>query len=113
MVVDNNTLQIIYSDDKPPQGGAYAPSAYLNGVQQLGVSTADTSGWPQNYVSTWGGSASTASQVLITIQLPTGLPPACYTVLVTTSDGDGPDTDQWGWPISVADNGTVTTVSSC
>jgi len=112
-VVDNNTLEIVYSDDKPPQMGTYAPSAYLNSVQQLGVGLSTTSGWPQNYVDNYGGSSSVNSQVLITISLPSGLPPGCYTVLVTTSDADGPDTDQWAWPISVASTGTVTTVAGC
>ncbi len=112
-VVNNNTLEIVYSDDKPPQGGAFAPSAYLNSVQQLGIGMSTTSGWPQNYVDTYGGSASSASQELLTISLPTGLAPGCYTVLVTTSDADGPDTDQWAWPITVASGGTVTTVAGC
>ena len=113
IVIDDNTLQIVFSDDKPPRGGGFAPTAFLNGVQQLGLGTSATSGWPQNYVTSWGGSASTNSQVLLSISLPTGLAPGCYTVLVTTSDDDGPDTDQWSWPINVASNGTVTTVSTC
>ena len=113
-VVDNDTLTIVYTDDKPPQTtSGFAPTAFLNSVQQLGVGMSATSGWPQNYVTTYGGSASTNSQVLLTIALPTGLAPGCYTVLVTTSDADGPDTDQWAWPISVSSTGTVTTVSNC
>jgi len=113
-VVDNNTLQIVYTDDGTPRvNSGYQPSAFLNSVQELGVSMTATSGWPQNYVDTYGGSASTAYQELITISLPTGLPAGCYTVLVTTSDFDGPDTDQWPWPINVAADGTVTTVAHC
>jgi type II secretory pathway pseudopilin PulG len=114
MVVDNNTLQIVYTDDGTPRlSGGYQPTAFLNSVQELGVSMAATSGWPQNYVDNYGGSASASNQELITITLPTGLPAGCYTVLVTTSDYDGPDTDQWPWPINVASDGTVTTVSHC
>ena len=111
-VVDNTTLQIVISDDKPAQtSGAYAPTAFLNGVQQLGVATSNTSGWPQTYVTTYGGSASANDQTLVTIALPEGLPPGSYTVLITTRDSDGSplDTDQWSWPITVAANGTVTT----
>src|SRR4029077_16887400 len=107
-------LQIVFTDDGTPRvGGGYAPTAFLNSVQQLGVGMSATSGWPQNYVDNYGGSASTNNQELITITLPTGLPAGCYTVLVTTSDYDGPDTDQWAWPINVAADGTVTTVAHC
>jgi Tfp pilus assembly protein PilV len=113
MVIDNNTLQIVYSDDGNPRGAAYAPTAFLNSVQQLGVGQSATSGWPLNYVTNWGGSASSAYQVLLTIALPSGLAAGCYTVLVTTSDADGPDTDQWAWPITVGSDGTVTTVAHC
>ena len=113
-VVDNNTLQIVYTDDGTPRvNGGYAPTAFLNSVQELGVAMSATSGWPQNYVDNYGGSASASNQELITISLPTGLPTGCYTVLVTTSDYDGPDTDQWPWPINVASDGTVTTVAHC
>jgi type II secretory pathway pseudopilin PulG len=113
-VVDNTTLQIVYTDDGAPRlGGGYAPTAFLNSVQQLGISMATTSGWPQNYVDNYGGSASTANQELLTITLPSGLPAGCYTVLVTISDYDGPDTDQWPWPINVDASGNVTTVSHC
>jgi len=113
-VVDNNTLEIVYTDDGTPKlGGAYSPSAFLNSVQQLGVAMSATSGWPQNYVDNYGGSASNKYQELLTITLPTGLPAGCYTVLVTTSDYDGPDTDQWPWPINVASDGTLTTVANC
>jgi len=113
MVIDNNTLQIVYSDDGNPRGAAYAPTAFLNSVQQLGVGQSATSGWPLNYVTNWGGSASSSYQVLLTIALPSGLAAGCYTVLVTTSDADGPDTDQWAWPITVGSDGTVTTVAHC
>ena len=64
-------------------------------------------------IDTYGGSASTNNQELLTIKLPTGLPAGCYTVLVTTSDYDGPDTDQWSWPITVAADGTVATAAHC
>jgi len=114
VVVDNNTLTIVYMDDGTPRlGGGYNPTAFLNSVQSLGVSLEATDGWPQNYVDNYGGSASTSNQELLTITLPTGLPAGCYTVLVTISDYDGPDTDQWPWPINVDVNGTVTTVSHC
>ena len=113
MVIDNNTLQIVYTDDGQPRGAGYAPTAFLNSVQQLGLGISDTSGWPLNYVTNWGGSASDKFQKLFTIALPSALSAACYTVLVTTSDFDGPDTDQWAWPINVAADGTVTTVSNC
>ena len=113
MVIDNNTLQIVYTDDGQPRGAGYAPTAFLNGVQQLGLGISDTDGWPLNYVTNWGGSASSKYQRLFTIALPSGLPAGCYTVLVTTSDFDGPDTDQWAWPINIAADGTVTTVSNC
>jgi Tfp pilus assembly protein PilV len=112
-VVDSNTLEIVFTDDGGPRLGSYAPSAFLNSQQQLGVGLSATSGWPQNYVDSYGGSASQKAQVLITIALPTGLPPGCYTVLVTTSDSDGPDTDQWAWPITVAADGTVATAANC
>jgi type II secretory pathway pseudopilin PulG len=113
-VVDNNTLEIVYTDDGTPRlSGGYAPTAFLNSVQELGIAMSATSGWPQNYVDNYGGSASTNYQELLTITLPSDLPAGCYTVLVTTSDYDGPDTDQWPWPINVAADGTVTTVSHC
>ena len=93
--------------------GGYAATAFLNSVQELGVGESATSGQPQNYVDSYGGSAQAQNETLLSISLPTGLAPGCYTVLITTSDQDGPDTDQWAWPISVASNGTVTTVGSC
>lgn len=113
-VVDNTTLEIVYTDDGTPRlSGGYAPTAFLNSVQELGIAMSGTSGWPQNYVDNYGGSASAANQELLTITLPSNLPAGCFTVLVTTSDYDGPDTDQWPWPINVAADGTVTTVSHC
>jgi Tfp pilus assembly protein PilV len=115
-VVNNTTLEIVGSDDKPiVTTGTYAPTAFLNSVQELGLGTSSTSGWPQNYVTSYGGSASNSYQTLITISLPTGLASGCYTVLITTRDSDGSplDTDQWAWPINVSSAGTVTTVSHC
>jgi len=113
-IVDNNTIEIVYTDDGTPRiGGGYAPTAFLNSVQQLGIGMSTTSGWPLNYVDNYGGSSSANNQELLTISLPDGLPPGCYTVLVTTSDYDGPDTDQWPWPINVAADGTLTTVAHC
>jgi Tfp pilus assembly protein PilV len=113
-VVDNNTLTIVYMDDGAMRtSGGYAATAFLNSVQQLGVGESSTSGWPQNYVDTYGGSAQTDNMTLLSIALPTGLAPGCYTVLITASDQDGPDTDQWAWPINVSATGTVTTVSHC
>ena len=111
MVVDNDTLQIVASDDQPIQtSGSYAPTAFLNGLQQLGLGTSTTSGWPQVYLTNYGGSASNKYQTMFTISLPTGLAPGNYTVLVTCRDADGNplDTDQYSWPITVAANGTVT-----
>ena len=111
IVIDNTTLQIVATDDKPIQtSGAYAPTAFLNSVQQLGLGTSTTSGWPQNYLTGHGGSASNTYQTMFTISLPTGLAPGSYTVLITCRDADGNplDTDQWSWPITVASNGTVT-----
>jgi hypothetical protein len=113
-VVSNTKLTIVYMDDSAAQiSGTYAPTAFLNGVQQLGVGTADTSGWPQNYVDTYGGTTSVNHQTLLTITIPAGLPPGNYTVLVTVRDSNGSplDTDQWSWPITVAADGTVTTTS--
>ena len=113
-VADNNTLTIVYMDDGAMRtSGGYAATAFLNSVQQLGVGESATSGWPQNYVDTYGGSAKTDNMTLLSISLPSGLAPGCYTVLITASDQDGPDTDQWSWPINVASDGTVTTGSSC
>ena len=111
-VASNTELDIVATDDQPIQtSGTYAPTAFLNGVQQLGIVTSDTSGWPQNYVTTYGGSASNKYQTLFAISLPQGLAPGSYTVLITCRDADGNplDTDQWSWPITVASDGTVTT----
>jgi len=111
-VVSNTELTIVAMDDGPIQTtGSSAPTAFLNGVQQLGVATSAASGQPQNYVDTYGGSTSDKYQTLITITLPEGLAPGDYTVLVTAHDSDGPvggDPDQWAWPITVSANGTVT-----
>ena len=112
VVVDDTTLTIVATDDQPIQtSGSYTPTAFLNGVQQLGLGSSTTSGWPQNYVTNFGGSASNKYQTLFTISLPTGLAPGSYTVLITCRDADGNplDTDQWAWPLTVASDGTVTT----
>jgi len=111
-VVSNTVLTIVAMDDGPIQTtGSSAPTAFLNGVQQLGFTTSATSGWPQNYVDTYAGSISDKYELLITITLPAGLAPGNYTVLVSAHDSDGPaggDPDQWAWPITVSANGTVT-----
>ena len=111
-VVSNTVLTIVAMDDGPIQtSGSSAPTAFLDGIQQLGVATSATSGWPQNYVDTYGGSMSDKYQTLITITLPQGLTAGNYTVLVTAHDSDGPaagDPDQYSWPITVSANGTVT-----
>ena len=111
-VVNNTTLTIVGMDDQPINtSGIYAPTAYLNGVVPLPVATSLTSGWPQNYVDTYGGSKGTQHELLITITLPS-LTQGSYTILVTCADTDGPpssgDPDQWSWPITVSANGTVT-----
>ena len=112
IVVSNTVLTIVAMDDGPIQTtGASAPVAYLSGVQQLGVAVSATSGWPQNYVDTYGGSMSDKYETLITITLPSGLAPGTYAILVTAHDSDGPpggDPDQWSWPITVSAGGTVT-----
>jgi hypothetical protein len=106
-VVSSSQLSIVAMDDSPiVVAGAKAPSATLNG-QALSVSTSATSGQPQNYVNSTGGSLATTYQTLIAINLPANLAPGTYSILVTAYDGDG-DLDQWGWPITVASNGTVT-----
>ena len=111
-VVSTTVLTIVAMDDGPIQTtGSMAPVAFLNGVEQLGVATSATSGWPQNYVDTYGGSISDKCQTLITIVLPEGLPPGNYSILVTAHDSDGPaggDPDEYSWPITVSGNGTVT-----
>ncbi|HLX32331.1 MAG TPA: Ig-like domain repeat protein [Gaiellaceae bacterium] len=107
-VVSNSQLSIVAMDDSPiGTAGATAPSAVLSNGQILNVSTSATSGQPQNYVDTTGGSTSTAYETLITINLPSGLAAGSYTVRITAYDGDG-DLDQWNWPITVASNGVVT-----
>ena len=111
-VVNNSTLTIGYTDDSAMQTtGAYAPTAFLNGVQQLSVSIGvPSSTLPQTYVDSNGGTAGTAHQSLLTITLPEGIAPGSYTVLITVRDSNGSplDTDQYSWPITVAANGTVT-----
>jgi large repetitive protein len=105
-VVSSSQLAIVAMDDSPiVMAGPQAPSATLNG-QALPVSASATSGQPQNYVDKTGGSLAATYQALITINLPT-LSAGTYTVLVTAYDGDG-DLDQWGWSITVATNGAVT-----
>jgi hypothetical protein len=111
-VVNNTTLTIGYTDDSAMQTtGSYAPTAFLNGVQQLSViPSTPGSALAQNYVDTYGGTAGTTHQSLLTITLPSGLAPGSYTVLITVRDSNGSplDTDQYSWPITVASNGTVT-----
>jgi hypothetical protein len=105
-VVSSSQLSIVAMDDSSiVAAGVNAPSATLNG-QALAVTTSATSGQPQNYVDKAGGSVATTYQALIKINLPT-LAAGTYTVLVTAYDGDG-DVDQWGWSITVAANGSVT-----
>jgi type II secretory pathway pseudopilin PulG len=62
-VVNNTTLTIVAMDDSAIQtSGAYAPTAFLNGIQQLPLATSGTSGWPQVYVTSYGGTTSSANQ---------------------------------------------------
>lgn len=105
-VVSDSQLSIVAMDDSAiVTAGANAPSATVDG-QPLGISAAATSGQPQNYVDSTGGSLSAKYQTLLTIDLPL-LAPGSHSVLVTAYDGDG-DLDQWSWPITVAGDGTVT-----
>jgi hypothetical protein len=109
-VVNNTTLTIVAMDDSAIRtSGTYAPTAFLNGVQQLPLATSATSGWAQVYVTSFGGTQSNANQTLFTISLPAGLAAGTYTVLITCRDSNGSplDTDQYSWPITVAINGTV------
>ncbi|HZS31068.1 MAG TPA: hypothetical protein VFA37_07415 [Gaiellaceae bacterium] len=111
-VASNTKLQIVAMDDSPIQtSGSFAPTAVLSTGQNLTVSTSATSGQPPNYVDTYGGSTGTKNQTLITITLPSGLPAGSYTVKVSAWDTDGPDLDQWSWPITVASSGTVTSTA--
>lgn len=110
VVVNNTTLTIVAMDDSPIQtSGIYAPTAFLNGVQQLPLATSSTSGWSQAYVTSYGGTQSNQNQTLFTISLPANLVAGNYTVLITCRDSNGNplDTDQYSWPITVAANGTV------
>ena len=110
-VVNNTTLTIVAMDDSAIQtSGIYAPTAFLNGVQQLPLATSSTSGWSQVYLTGYGGTQSNANQTLFTISLPASLAAGSYTVLITCRDSNGSplDTDQYSWPITVAANGTVT-----
>jgi type II secretory pathway pseudopilin PulG len=110
VVVNNTTLTIVAMDDSPIQtSGTYAPTAFLNGVQQLPLTTSSTSGWSQAYVTSYGGTQSNQNQTLFTISLPANLVAGSYTVLITCRDSNGSplDTDQYSWPITVAANGTV------
>ena len=110
-VVSNSTLTIVAMDDQAIQtSGTYAPTAFLNSIQQLPLATSSTSGWSQVYVTNFGGSAKNTFQTMFTISLPAGLATGSYTVLITCRDADGNplDTDQWAFPINVAADGTVT-----
>lgn len=109
-VVNNTTLTIVAMAATAIQtSGTYAPTAFLNSVQQLPLTTSSTSGQPQVYLTSYGGTGN-ANQTLFTISLPAGLTAGSYTVLVTCRDSaNNPlDTDQYSWPITVASNGTVT-----
>ncbi len=110
-VASNSQLTIVAMDDSPiGTSGATAPNAVLTSGQVLNVTTAATTGQPQNYVDSFKGSMSTKYQTLITINLPS-LSAGNYTIRVTAYDGDG-DLDQWNWPISVDGSGNVTTSAS-
>jgi adhesin/invasin len=100
-VTPGQTMTIAYMDDSPIGDGTKykKPSVSLNG-QLLPLTVTSTSGYPQNYVDTWGGSTSTAYESLLTFQVPAGLANGQYSFLVTIFDGDG-DGDQWAWNVGV------------
>lgn len=90
--VTGRTLTLAYMDDSAIKSA----TATANG-QSLPVAITPTSGNPQNYVDSNGGSKSTKNQSLLTITLPAA---GTYSVVVTAYDGDG-DLDQYVWTVTV------------
>lgn len=115
-VVSPTQLQVLYTDDSAlPTTASLAPTAVLDGGQQLVVTVTPTSGvgappGAVSYVDTYGGSTSTKNQDFINIAVPAGLSPGNHTIRVFISDGDG-DWDQWTWTINVGSNGAIGTVN--
>lgn len=110
-VVSPTQLQVLYTDDSVlPTDAAHAPTAVLDGGQQLVVTVTPTSGVTPSYVDTYGGSTATKNQDLVNVNLPSNLAPGNHTIRVFTYDGDG-DWDQWTWTIAVGSNGSVGTVN--
>lgn len=115
-VTPGQTMQVVYMDDAAmPAGGA---TVTLNG-QNIPVTVTPTSGYPQNYVDTYGGSMSSKNQALISFQVPAGLANGQYSFVVVVHDGDG-DGDVWVWNVGVgmpgagggsANTGTATSMS--
>ena len=101
--VTGSTVTLVYTDDDPYLA-SNPPTAALSNGQALPITLTSTSGQPQNYVDSNGGSASTKYQTLLTITLPAGLANGNYRILVTIHDGDG-DVDQWAWPIVIGPGG--------
>ncbi len=98
-VTAGQLMTIVYTDDSAIGSGSIAPTVYLAGF--LPVTVTATSGKPQNYVDTNGGSRATKYQDLLSFTLPSWLAPGSYTIQVTVHDTDG-DLDQWNWPITVS-----------
>ena len=106
-VTPGQTMQLVYMDDSPIADGTNgycAPTVSLNG-QLIPLTVTPTSGYPQNYVDSYGGSTSTKYQSLLTFQVPSGLADGQYTFIVTVCDGDG-DGDQWTWNIGIGQPGS-------
>jgi len=101
-VTPGQTMQLVYMDDAPigtGSNGYCAPTVSLNG-QLIPITVTPTSGQPQNYVDTYGGSTGTKYESLVSFQVPNGLATGQYTFIVTICDGDG-DGDQWAWNVGV------------
>jgi len=90
--VTGRTLTLVYMDDSTIKSA----TATANG-QSLPVAITATSGQPQNYVDSNGGSTSTKNQSRLTITLPAA---GTYSVVVTAYDSDG-DLDQYVWTVTV------------
>lgn len=111
-VTPGQTMSVIYMDDSAmPSGGA---TVTLNG-QNIPVTVTPTSGYPQNYVDTYGGSMAAKNQARISFQVPAGLANGQYSFVVVAKDGDG-DGDVWVWNVGVgmpgAGGGTSGTVGA-